>query len=55
MVDRPALSSRLSALEGYLTELRSFREVSGDDFRREPALLEDLAAFASQVAHLLER
>ncbi len=38
MVDRRKLSSRLSALEGYLTELRSFRTVSRERFIREPAL-----------------
>ena len=38
MVDRDALSSRLDALENYLTELRSFRSVSREDFVREPAL-----------------
>jgi len=38
VVDRRKLSSRLSALEGYLTELRSFRGVSREQFIREPAL-----------------
>jgi uncharacterized protein YutE (UPF0331/DUF86 family) len=38
VVDRDALSSRLDALESYLTELRSFQSVSREDFVREPAL-----------------
>lgn len=38
MVDRHVLSNRLSALEGYLVELRGFREVSRERFIREPAL-----------------
>lgn len=38
MVDRHALSSRLDALESYLTELRAFRSVSREDFVREPSL-----------------
>ena len=38
MVDRDTLSSRLSALEDYLAELRAFREVSREEFLREPAL-----------------
>jgi uncharacterized protein YutE (UPF0331/DUF86 family) len=38
VVDRHALSSRLDALESYLTELRSFQSVSREDFVREPAL-----------------
>lgn len=38
VVDRRKLSSRLSALEGYLAELRSFRDVSREQFIREPAL-----------------
>lgn len=38
MVDQHALSSRLDALESYLTELRSFQSVSREDFVREPAL-----------------
>jgi len=38
VVDRDALSSRLDALENYLTELRSFQSVSREDFVREPAL-----------------
>lgn len=38
MVDRDLLSSRLDALEGFLAELRSFREVSREDFVREPGL-----------------
>lgn len=38
MVDQEKLSSRLSALEGYLTELRSFRDTTREEFVREPAL-----------------
>jgi uncharacterized protein YutE (UPF0331/DUF86 family) len=38
VVDRDALSSRLDALESYLTELRSFQSVSREGFVREPAL-----------------
>lgn len=38
MVDRQKLSSRLSALEGYLAELRGFRKVRRDQFLREPAI-----------------
>lgn len=38
MVDQEKLSSRLGALESYLAELRSFREVSREEFVREPAL-----------------
>ncbi len=38
MVDQDKLSSRLSALEGYLAELRSFREVDRAEFEREPGL-----------------
>ena len=38
MVDPDVLSSRLSALEGYLAELRPFRERSREDFVREPGL-----------------
>ncbi len=38
MVDRDTLSSRLSALESYLAEIRSFRTKSRDEFVREPAL-----------------
>lgn len=38
MVDRDVLSARLSALEGYLAELRGFRKVDEEDFVREPAL-----------------
>lgn len=37
MVDRDVLSARLSALEGYLAELRSFRKIDEEDFVREPA------------------
>jgi uncharacterized protein YutE (UPF0331/DUF86 family) len=44
MVDRQKLSSRLSALEGYLAELRGFRRYRRDQFLREPA-----------VHHLAER
>ncbi|HEX6198908.1 MAG TPA: DUF86 domain-containing protein, partial [Thermoanaerobaculia bacterium] len=35
---RDVLSARLSALEGYLAELRSFRDRSREEFVREPAL-----------------
>ena len=38
MVDQQKLSSRLSALEGYLTELRSFHACSREQFLEEPAL-----------------
>jgi uncharacterized protein YutE (UPF0331/DUF86 family) len=38
VVDQRKLSSRLDALESYLTELRKFREVSREEFVREPAL-----------------
>lgn len=38
MVDRDTLSSRLSALEAYVAELRTFRERSREEFVREPAL-----------------
>ena len=38
MVDRQKLSSRLSALEGYLAELRGFRRIRRDQFLREPAI-----------------
>jgi uncharacterized protein YutE (UPF0331/DUF86 family) len=38
LVDRDALSSRLSALASYLTELRGFRDVPRERFVREPAL-----------------
>lgn len=38
MVDQQKLSSRLSALESYLTELRSFRAYSRERFVAEPAL-----------------
>lgn len=38
MVDQRKLSSRLDALESYLVELRSFRELSREEFVREPAL-----------------
>lgn len=38
MVDRDVLSARLSALETYLTELRSFRGRSREELIREPAL-----------------
>jgi uncharacterized protein YutE (UPF0331/DUF86 family) len=37
MVDQHALSSRLSALSGYLAELRPFAEVSREDFVRNPS------------------
>lgn len=38
MVDRDALSSRLSALAGYLKELREFRGLPRERFVREAAL-----------------
>ncbi len=38
MVDRDTLSSRLSALETYVAELRAFQGQSRDEFVREPAL-----------------
>jgi uncharacterized protein YutE (UPF0331/DUF86 family) len=38
VVDQEKLSSRLSALEGYLAELRSFGGTSREEFVREPAL-----------------
>jgi uncharacterized protein YutE (UPF0331/DUF86 family) len=38
VVDQRKLSSRLSALESYLVELRSFRAYSREQFVREPAL-----------------
>jgi uncharacterized protein YutE (UPF0331/DUF86 family) len=38
VVDRDVLSSRLSALEGYLAELRPFCQRSREEFVREPAL-----------------
>jgi len=38
MVDGDALSSRLSALDGYLAELRTFRARSREEFVREPAI-----------------
>lgn len=38
MVDPHVLSSRLSALEGYLVELRTFRRFPRTEFAREPAL-----------------
>lgn len=38
MVDAPALSSRLSALAGYLAELRTFREIGEERFVAEPGL-----------------
>ena len=44
MVDRDKLLSRLSALEGYLAELCSFREVGREG---------DLEEFAARVAVLL--
>jgi hypothetical protein len=43
MVDRQKLSSRLSALEGYLAELRGFRRGG----------LRDLERFAAAMAELL--
>lgn len=38
MVDRAALSSRLDVLEGYLAELRPFRDVRREEFVRELAM-----------------
>jgi uncharacterized protein YutE (UPF0331/DUF86 family) len=38
VVDQEKLSSRLSALENYLAELRTFRGTSREEFVREPAL-----------------
>jgi uncharacterized protein YutE (UPF0331/DUF86 family) len=38
MVDRDVLASRLSALDGYLAELRSLRTASREEFVAEPAL-----------------
>lgn len=38
MIDQERLSSRLDALEGYLAELRSFRQLSREEFLREPAI-----------------
>lgn len=38
MVDVHALSSRLSALENYLTELKAFRRVSEAKYVAQPAL-----------------
>lgn len=38
MVERDVLSSRLNALEGYLTELRTFGRLPRDEFVREPGL-----------------
>jgi uncharacterized protein YutE (UPF0331/DUF86 family) len=38
VVDQQKLSSRLSALESYLAELRSFRDTSREQFLTEPAL-----------------
>jgi uncharacterized protein YutE (UPF0331/DUF86 family) len=38
VVDRDVLSSRLSALESYLAELRPFGERSREEFVREPGL-----------------
>lgn len=42
MVDRDVLSTRLSALEGYLAELRAFRTRTEEEYVGEPAL-HDLA------------
>lgn len=36
MVDRHALSTRLDALEGYLTELESFRSLGAREFTSSP-------------------
>lgn len=44
MVDQHTLSSRLSALAGYLAELRPFAEVSREDFVKD-----------SRLHHLAER
>jgi len=38
VVDRDALSARLDALEGYLSELRPFRQHSRDEFARDGRL-----------------
>jgi uncharacterized protein YutE (UPF0331/DUF86 family) len=38
VVDQEKLSSRLSALEGYLAELRTFQNVPREQFIEEPAL-----------------
>lgn len=48
MVDRDVLSARLSALESYLAELRSFRDKSREEFVREPAI----HALAERYLHL---
>ena len=44
MIDRDALSSRLNALESYITELHACRRYSREDYVRESA-----------VHHLAER
>lgn len=44
MIDRDTLSSRLSALESYIAELRAFRRYTREDYMRESA-----------VHHLAER
>ena len=44
MIDRDTLSSRLSALESTIAELRAFRKYSREDYVRESA-----------VHHLAER
>lgn len=38
MVDKDVLSSRLAALDGYLVELRSFLDVSREQFVEESAI-----------------
>ena len=38
MINQERLSSHLDALETYLSELRSFREISREEFFREPAI-----------------
>ncbi len=38
MVDRDVLSTRLNALEGYLSDLRPFAKRSRDEFTRESGL-----------------
>lgn len=48
MVDQDVLSARLSALESYLAELRSFRDTGREEFVREPGL----HALAERYLHL---
>ena len=38
MVEQDVLSARLNALEGYLNELRSFREIPEERYVEEPGL-----------------